>query len=309
MTKLYVIGGPGEGQQFDLGDGTTYIGRSSENDIQIRDGYVSRRHLRVIRRDGRTFIEDLESKNGTIVEGNPIQVGVEIEVREGLPIVIGMSVLCIGQPSAEQVESSQHMVDMAREVYQDVMALPDDRPMTGRRNKELIEKVSEALARSEDLDDILEKVADYIFEILKRIDRVIIILIDPQTGAPMEVVSRTGRAIEKDAGRYSTEVVERVIRDGESFVLSNVGTGEADLSETLKLLNIGSVMCVPLKSEGPVRGVIYMDSVENTNGFRREDLSLFTTLSRRATSAIEKILRRSSQEVAGEKDLERVERN
>ncbi|MBU2498922.1 MAG: GAF domain-containing protein, partial [Proteobacteria bacterium] len=53
---------------------------------------------------------------------------------------------------------------------------------------------------------------------------------------------------------------------------------------------------VPLMGEGPVRGVIYMDSVERSHGFRREDLSLFTTLSRRATSAIEKVLLSSSRE-------------
>ncbi|MFH1488091.1 MAG: FHA domain-containing protein [Pseudomonadota bacterium] len=299
MSKLYVIGGPGEGQQFNLGDETTYIGRSSENDIQIRDGYVSRRHLRVIKRDGKTFIKDLQSKNGTIVDGKRIQVGVEVEVAEGLPIVIGMSVICLGEACTKYVKIRLDSIDMAREVYQDGMVLAEDRPMTGRKNKELMQKVSEAFARSGDLNDILEKMADYIFEILKRIDRVIIILIDSETGAVSKVVSRTGRATEKGAARYSQEVVERVIRDGESFVLSNVGVAEeAELSETLKLLKIGSVMCVPLMGEGPVRGVIYMDSVERAHGFRREDLSLFTTLSRRATSAIEKVLLRSRRGAA-----------
>ena len=291
MSKLYIIGGPDKGRESDLGEGTTYVGRSPENDIQVKDGYVSRRHLKIIRRGEKTFIKDLESKNGTVIDGKRIGAGIEVEVKEGLPLVIGMSVICLGEECSKYLKAHPDSIDMAREVYQDGMVLVEDRPMTGKKNKELMQKVTEALTQSHGLDDILEKVADCIFEILKRIDRVVIILIDPDTEAVSKVVSRTARDVPKEMTRYSREVVERVIRDGESFVITNVGAQEeAALSETLKLLKIGSVMCVPLLGKGAVRGVIYMDSIERAHGFRKEDLSLFTTLSRRATSAIEKVL-------------------
>ena len=69
MSTIYIVGGPGKGQQFDLKGEVTYVGRSPENDVIIKDIYVSRRHLKILNRLGRYCIQDLESKNGTFVDG------------------------------------------------------------------------------------------------------------------------------------------------------------------------------------------------------------------------------------------------
>lgn len=291
MSKLYIISGPERGRQSDLGKETTTVGRSPENDIQVRDNFVSRRHLKITRRDEKHFLTDLDSKNGTIIDGKQISPGIETEVPEGLPIVIGMSVICLGEACEKYLKVSPEPIDMAREVYQDGMVLVEDRPMTGKKNRELLARVSEALIQANSLDDTLEKVADYIFEILKRIDRVVIILIDPETGVFSKVVSRTAIDVPQEVTRYNRDVVERVIRHKESFVVNDAGAREkADLSQTLNLLNIGSVMCIPLIGKESVRGVIYMDSLKKAHGFRKEDLSLFTALSRRTATAIENAL-------------------
>jgi pSer/pThr/pTyr-binding forkhead associated (FHA) protein len=47
MTKLYILNGSEMGLSFELKDGTNYVGRSFENDIQIEDKTVSRRHLKI----------------------------------------------------------------------------------------------------------------------------------------------------------------------------------------------------------------------------------------------------------------------
>jgi pSer/pThr/pTyr-binding forkhead associated (FHA) protein len=94
MNRFYVLDGPEKGKTFGLeSDIIYYVGRSPANHIRLSDTCVSRRHLKVIRRGERYFIEDLNSKNGTSVDGELIDPGVEIEVREGLPIVIGVSVI------------------------------------------------------------------------------------------------------------------------------------------------------------------------------------------------------------------------
>jgi GAF domain-containing protein len=62
---------------------------------------------------------------------------------------------------------------------------------------------------------------------------------------------------------------------------------KVDASSSMKLMNVQSVMCVPLVSKSIVRGVIYVDSVSAPHGFRTEDLSLLTALSSPAAIAIE----------------------
>ncbi|WP_235436106.1 FHA domain-containing protein [Gottschalkia purinilytica] len=48
------------------------IGRSNQNDIVIRDPYLSKNHARIITDEGQFFVEDLKSINGTYINNNRI---------------------------------------------------------------------------------------------------------------------------------------------------------------------------------------------------------------------------------------------
>ena len=62
---------------------------------------------------------------------------------------------------------------------------------------------------------------------------------------------------------------------------------EVELADTLKLLRIRSVMCVPLMGISQIIGALYVDSLNRPYGFRKEDLSLFVELCQRTVLAIE----------------------
>jgi GAF domain-containing protein len=62
---------------------------------------------------------------------------------------------------------------------------------------------------------------------------------------------------------------------------------EKEISESMKIMKVRSVMCVPLISRSQIEGVIYIDSVERPHGFRDEDLALLTALSSPTAIAIE----------------------
>lgn len=55
-----------------LAQPTTSIGRWQDNDVVVDDRWVSRYHARIRREEGQYLIEDLGSKNGTIVNGRRI---------------------------------------------------------------------------------------------------------------------------------------------------------------------------------------------------------------------------------------------
>ena len=92
MTRLYILAGPDKDESFELKGEFSYVGRSPHNNIQTRDIAVSRRHAKISRRANSFFIKDLGSANGTYVSGEQISPGVEVELKEGVPVVIGMSV-------------------------------------------------------------------------------------------------------------------------------------------------------------------------------------------------------------------------
>jgi hypothetical protein len=65
------------------------IGRRSTNDVSLADAEVSREHARVEARDGRYFISDLGSTNGTTVNGRPIAAARAL--TDGDVIMLGRS--------------------------------------------------------------------------------------------------------------------------------------------------------------------------------------------------------------------------
>src|SRR3989339_1148080 len=188
MTKLYIISGPNKGKSFALDGSVAFLGRAPQNQIQIQDKSVSRKHLKITYRDGKYFFEDLNSRNGTFIDNKPIQPGREIEIQEKIPIAVGSVVICLGGPAQWDVlfvDDSINLSDGLREtgVFR--------RPMTSPRNLDLIYKISNVLMRSLNINETMEKVLDYIFELLKRIDRGVIILVDSESGETLDVISRS----------------------------------------------------------------------------------------------------------------------
>jgi putative methionine-R-sulfoxide reductase with GAF domain len=288
MTKLHIIAGPAIYQSFDLKVLITHVGRSHDNDIQIKDQTVSRKHLKIARRGNRYFITDLKSRNGTFSNGNYIAPGLELEVPEGVPIAIGMSLICLGEGCIEEIMPILDSIGFTKETGEQSGIFLVHRDKTNQKKLELLYQVSEVLNENLPINETLEKILDYIFDLLKRIDGVAFILVDPETEKILDVISRSNKPGADTSTLYCRDVVRRVIEDKKPLVISNVQTEEEnEIIDTLKLLKIESVMCVPLISISQIMGVIYVDSQEMPFGFAKEDLSLFVDLCQRTALAIE----------------------
>ena len=70
------------------------------------------------------------------------------------------------------------------------------------------------------------------------------------------------------------------LKDGEAVIISDVkADSDVGFSDTLKLMNIGSVMCIPLINRLKIRGILYLDTIDKTKGFRTDDLALLKAIS------------------------------
>jgi FHA domain len=79
-------GGLEQGERFDLIGGLS-IGRSRDADVQIDDRYASGIHARIFSRDERSYVEDMNSTNGTLL--NDAQLKGEAELLDGDIVRIG----------------------------------------------------------------------------------------------------------------------------------------------------------------------------------------------------------------------------
>ncbi len=71
------------------------IGREEDNTIQLNDERVSRFHVKIQEDSGRVILTDLDSTNGTRINGHPVQMRV---LQFGDQMSIGRSLLLYGSP-------------------------------------------------------------------------------------------------------------------------------------------------------------------------------------------------------------------
>ncbi len=85
--RLVITSGPREGVEVDLPAEQLTIGRSSESGLVIRDDYTSTHHARLMLWNDEWVIQDLDSTNGTFLDG--VRVTLPTPVPIGKPVTIG----------------------------------------------------------------------------------------------------------------------------------------------------------------------------------------------------------------------------
>ena len=90
---LRVLDGADRGKEFKLLPTPVTIGREEGNTVQLNDERISRYHIKIQEDDGKLVLTDLESTNGTRVNGEDVQLRI---LRYGDVIAVGRSLLLYG---------------------------------------------------------------------------------------------------------------------------------------------------------------------------------------------------------------------
>jgi pSer/pThr/pTyr-binding forkhead associated (FHA) protein len=123
LANLVVRSGPLKGHRFPIRVPIVNVGRADYNDIVLPDDSVSTVHAKLQRREGIWMLVDLESTNGTLVDGEPVQG--EVPLSPGSFIRFG-DVQTIFEPTDDSIDapkgSSTRMISAIK--------LPDPKPPT-----------------------------------------------------------------------------------------------------------------------------------------------------------------------------------
>jgi hypothetical protein len=87
---LVAVGGELKGQIFELRDGENQLGRQHDCEVQLVERRVSRRHARILHREGLFVIEPLNDRNPTFLNGEPTTGS---ELMDGDLIRLGRTLL------------------------------------------------------------------------------------------------------------------------------------------------------------------------------------------------------------------------
>ncbi|MBK8169374.1 MAG: GGDEF domain-containing protein [Sandaracinaceae bacterium] len=136
LVVIYTSDASQFGKRHVLAANQLNFGRGSENDVQLENDSVSRRHCRVEQRKGAWYAVDLDSTNGTYV--NDELINKEVQLRRGDQIKVGDTIL--KYLSGSDVEAQYHET-----IYK--MTIIDG--LTGANNKRfLLESLERELPRA-----------------------------------------------------------------------------------------------------------------------------------------------------------------
>jgi adenylate cyclase len=302
---MWLIVNPGLSteQPHPLPEGHSTIGRTGENTFRVLHLSLSRRHARLERDGTRVVLVDLGSKNGTLVQGARVE---RYELRDGDSFQCGdvlfklTSALEVVEPTHIQdlktrfsLPSMEELLERERTVGSQSALKVRQARQAALRSAEKLEvllKVSQLLSSAGPIDGLLERIAQLVFQILD-VDRVVILLVDALSGELRPRVARFLTGEVPSGAFYSQHVVDYVRTHSVAALFADaLDDPRLTGADSVMLQSIRSAMCVPLKPQDAVLGVLYVDNLARVNGFTEEDLEFLTAFGNQAAIALENSL-------------------
>jgi hypothetical protein len=219
VTKANIKNGSMQKRSFVLKNKTSLIGRSSTNDIQIRDSFVSRKHARILKVNDRFFIEDMGSKNGTWINGNAIDSGKKIEIQEGIPIRMGNTLISLDKAPIGSLPNKYLLRISSQPADRSKSPALRDRRIRNKEKVELIYNMCLDLMQSLEVKEICENVVDSLFYYMNRIDSVHILLVEEGNEELTETAVRWRKAVGSPKPGCSRTIVNRVLIERKAIII------------------------------------------------------------------------------------------
>ena len=152
---------------------------------------------------------------------------------------------------------------------------------------------SERLMARGSIDELLEAMLDDIVELTGADRGVLLLGTAEKDGGPKKLAVRAARNVRREAitdegGGISDSIVRRVVETQKPVIVSDaLSDTHFGKSESVLALQLSSVMCVPLLSQGEVVGAIYVGSNRIKHLFRKSQLDLLTVFASQSSLIIE----------------------
>jgi serine phosphatase RsbU (regulator of sigma subunit) len=291
MNEGFIVAGEGDGRRRVAVGSSLVVGRSAECDVTIDDVAASRQHLEIRASDGGFLCRDLGSKNGTKVNGSPIRA---CQLKHGDRIRIGQTVLRF--ESGEGVEPEGGRTVFLQTVLD--RAGREQEPLPSSRSKELLEAaytLMNAIASNFNPCDLVDSVLRTTTEAI-RAQRGAIVFAGPDGSLEPCGICECVHSIrdgvpqpgQLDEIHISESVAHRVLQEGENVLFQLARTSsDAEATESIVDLALTSILCVPIRTQNEIQGILYMDTDVRDHEYTEDDLLLAAAAGNSAGLALE----------------------
>ncbi len=298
----------GRSHRCRLGETEISLGRSSENEVVLNDFSVSRHHAVIRKEKGAWVVADQNSTNGVKVNGRFVT---QSPIEAGDVLTVGTFTLTVREEAPpprpvprETSESSSTFVrsiaDFNRDFHLDQVAPEEVDPnltSSGRRLTsslarskifEILVQVAKTLILAREVNEILGRVVDLLFEHLP-VDRVVVVLVEEGDRLVPMIARQRGKDSVVAQEIFSHTIVESVVKNRVAVLTSDaLADGRFEAGQSIRIQQIRSAMCVPLWNQDRIIGALHVDTPLRAGSFTADDLDLLTALGNFAAVAIER---------------------
>ncbi len=280
--EVVINGKPAVTYTFDTA-ADVIIGRDISCDIQIVDDESSRKHAKIFSRGEKTVLADLDSTNGTSVNGSKVA---EIPLCDGDTVRIGRTEMHISELSEAAVQS-ESVLEMNERDGSVVMSVHNDEAdiLSGRalidsvqelahENDVLREvcRISQIAAGEKEGETVLNAILDRLHLVLNA-DSACILQKDENN--EWGIIATSAKTATDDSIKVSNTLINQAVKDGSAIIyIDPISDERFSASQSIMLQNISSALCAPLKVGGKFCGVLSVDRRQNRPVFGKMDLHM-----------------------------------
>ena len=303
MPRLVAVGGPLQGSMHPLETDEVSIGRDVSNTLPIADTSASRRHSLLTRVDGSYQIADLDSMNGTFVNGVPVKQRL---LEHGDQIEIGASkfLFLLGAEDGHGLGPAELGVDEfrlgstvrlspAQARYLQTSAVKSTAPATpeGRvaLDLQVLLSASRTFASVRSVAELGEKLIGLAFEAVGAERGALLV---PAEGSEFLGAAHRDRATGATTAplRVSRTVVSHVAREKEAIFSNDLQESTTlRAADSLVSSRVRALAAVPVALAEQFFGVLYLDSSDPEFRFAEEDLQILMGLANIAAGVFENV--------------------
>ena len=292
--SLHIIKGTSPGERVPLDKDKIVLGRNPDCDVVIPVTSVSREHAHIVRVGGKFFVEDLESRNGTFVNNQQIDGRTPLKNADRIRICDFVAAYEEAPrkplPAALQDDAEEEADDGGTPNVEATLAHDTGMLLLGAHPADKLRallEISDNLSRTLELDRLLPRIADSLFQLFKQADRCFVILAE-EGGKLLPKVTRTRREQAEETARFSRSIVRQCLDTRKLFLSNNADNDQRILSQSVVDFRIRSVMCAPLlAADGSAFGVIQLDTQDRSKKFGEDDLKLLLGVAQQASAALQ----------------------
>jgi sigma-B regulation protein RsbU (phosphoserine phosphatase) len=281
----------GKIQRCGLDGRLTIIGRSWEKcQFVIDDDRVSRIHARIWQENDMYWIEDRESRNRTILNGEDIRGKGKRALANGDVFVICDLRIEFFKEDPDQVEEE---ITSTIEIQssQDSKNILEMQPA---EKLALLLEIMTELTTTMNVDDLWPLIAGQLLRVFQQADRVLLFADEKEIESRCPRVLRSRQEEDRKAARFSRGIVRNCLKTGNAFLCEDLkGARPKNVTEeSVAQSQIRSVLCAALKgrAEHP-HGVIQLDTQDAKRKFTRTDLDFLVAVAGQMALTLENAAR------------------